>query len=663
MPNVNWNFYADMYADLTEWQVSCFLRSSYSATVHFTDEGDQWTDDAVLGKPIEVWLEASADLLGNVPAGCWEGDVRWVYGLVSNREDNNVVSDHTVSLRVVSFASRLSNKPANTERLSGTCKEALELLASRYGGLPAAMYDFTDCGANPMHEIVAGSDLLGEMGRIAAAGRCDLCVQRDGVLTAVAWKDASSAVDTVIPPQAVEQARRVSAVEGAAGGVPTRIRVRGKYRTDYDCGEVDFTKSQLPSTSTPAGGGNQPTRGAAQKCIMTGKGTPAIIAKQAADGNGEDIDNSDVQTSWGSAKLVGEGGESSPPGFFQTQITGPDDYVPAGEQSVTVERQGRKHPMAEIEAAVAKYERLAQEREAEAQGQESMTRRLGAKPGGRGVGGVSGGFAGFAPWGGGSPDHNTDEPEATQIELVLEDPDLMALYGVIDEDIWNPYVSNLDTLFEIAVRRFQEAKMLEDQWDVRCAYLPCLQLGDVVTFTVPQTLEEITGAVTGIRLGYEPSPSATMDLTVEALTSLGTTEYVSPNLLECSIFQGAAVSTENAVWTKSDKWCCRCGDGRLKLDASCTNPADAYAYQDIYLGAGDYEARIFNDNAGGGAAAKLILYDSSLVEIDNVDLLGGESEEKVEFTLVAADTVRFEIRATIGIWWVWRPTLVKVKTA
>lgn len=520
-----------------------------------------------------------------------------------------------------------------------------------------------------MQEIVAGSDLLAEMTRIAVAGRSDLFVQRNGVLVATAWKDNSDGVDTAIPPQAVESARRVSAIEGTSGGVPTRVRVRGKFILDYNCGEVDLTNSQLPSASTPSGGGNQPSRGAAEKCIIAGKGTPAIITHQQADGSSEDIDNSDAQSSWGTASLVA-GWESSSgasasqwlEGVFNSQVVGPDGYVPAGEHSVTIERQGRKLQMKDIDASVAKYARLAKQGEQQAQGEERASRSLGGKPGGRGVGGISGGFAGFAGFGGGSPDKNTDEPEPTQIEVVVEDEDLIAKYGVIDEDIWNPYVSDKDTLFEIAVRRFQEAKMLEDQWSVQCAYLPCLQLGDVVTFEVPQTQEVVTGLLTGIRLSYDPTPSATMDLTIESFANIGQTLYTSPNLLECDEFQGASVSTEGTTWVKSDKWCVRCGDGRLKLNETCTNPADAFAYQDIYLGVGDYAARVYSDNAGGGAAAKLIIRNSAEVIIGQTDLLGGGSQEKVEFSLVAADTVRFELRATVAVWWLWSPSLVKVKT-
>jgi hypothetical protein len=639
--------------DLLNWSVDVNMRGSYSASFNLTDEEDKWTEDAYLGKPVQIYLEAVATVLDGTPdGGLWEGTVRWVYGLVTGNDTNTAISEQARACKVSSFASRLGDKPVNTEKQSGGGQGVMESLAGESGGLPSGLYDFSGMYTNlQSYNSVSGDNLLEEMGRVATAAKSDLYVDRTGKLVATAWKDHNSAVDVVIPPQAVQDARRGRAVEGGSGGggMPSNVRVRGKMQSpDHDCGEKDLGDSKRPDSKTPKGGGGRPGKGGVEKCIVVGKGVPGVLTKNRVDGNGVDADNSDAIYSWGQGAFVdpGTGNPVETDGLVTEEISGPGGgYIPAGTVSTKMERQGRTKGEINVQAAISKWSRGSKQKGKQEKKDKAKQRKLGGNPGGGGAGG--GGKQ--------NPDKNQDEPEPVQLETVVRDPDIAAKFGETDEDIDNPYISDKDTAFEVGVRRFQESKMQAKQWATKVSYLPSLNVGQVVTFTVPQTGQEVTGLLAAIKLGYDPAPAVSMDLTVESFEDLGNTDYESGNLLACDTINGGSMDGEGSVWKKDSRWNVRVGDHIATV-------RNGYNFwQELFLSEGAFTASITADADDG--SGNLLIKDPGGATVASVALATGIVNVAFNVAAGAEGTYKFWIECTDGVVYVRSPSLVKTKTA
>jgi len=534
---------ATLANNLINWSMSCSMGGSYDGSVALTNEDRQY-DKSLRYDPIRVRLNVTARTTGVArDPECFAGNVAWIYGVIADVEEGEGISEGMANLKVMSFHTRLSRKSLTTERLEttvGDAKSSLDYIAETYGTLPTELFDFSETEALPVCGAGDGQNMIEEMRKIAQAGRSTLFVQRDGILVTGAWKDADSAVDYDIPDEAIIDAQ----INRDTEQIPSRITVRGCHITKRKEGKKDLADGGEPAGGggPGGGGGGQPNnqKGPMGLCVKNGLPQPDACAKLGnMKGNGEDLRNADVTVSDGYSYEGYEPGSYEGGGGMDVNVTGEDGYMGAGDHSIGVRVQGEESPYYEHEGG-RQQDKAAQDNE---KLPEKQLRALGEKLGNNPARGPAGG--GGNPGGGGnkSPDKKPNETEDTQIEMTVTDPDLLAEFGVVEEEIDNPYLATYEQLFDVAVRRFQEAKMRRNTYKVNVGYLACLELNHVVTFRTPKKFGAdritVTGLITKIDVSYDANNSAvSMSLIVESFEDIGSTEYVSGNLLKFPKFQG-----------------------------------------------------------------------------------------------------------------------------
>ena len=87
-------------------------------------------------------------------------------------------------------------------------------------------------------------------------------------------------------------------------------------------------------------------------------------------------------------------------------------------------------------------------------------------------------------------------------------------------------------MMNVAMRRFQEVKMERNAWTVEIAYLPGLELNQVVQFDTPETYEGVPETVTGLLTDMSvdadlTAPTVMMKLLVLSFEELGATTYTN----------------------------------------------------------------------------------------------------------------------------------------
>jgi hypothetical protein len=504
------------------------MRGSYSASVSLTNENLQWTPEDYLWKPFQVKLDSQVLVSSGIPAGCFEGNVRWIYGLVTNFDEMEDIPKKEIVLSVNSFASRLGKKPVNTGELSNV-QEALEEIAINIGGLSSQLAVFAPTD-KIIRGVVSGDNMMEEMRKVAQAGGQDIFVNRSGVLVTQDWKDHNSPVDVVVPPQAVKDAKRRRDIEAG----PTRYQVRGSWEW-----LVKIVGAREQSSRNSGSDANNPANGRGKMgyCIANGIPKPFIdlpmrdipaARKEAIEielmGDGEYAGPADL------ASEVGHGSDGKTSiRMTRGPIADPAAFYPKGEFEAKLSAKARDPGTASLDAPVMRDRVRASMGKEDKDRVKAIMRALGTG-GGRVPSGRHSGGAGGAG-GGGSPDKTPDEKDETQLEVIVEDPDLQAEFGVITDELNNPYIPTRDMAFNVAVRSFQEFKMARKTWDFEVTYMTCLDIGQKITITTPKG-REITGLLTAIRLSYSADPQASMTLTVESMEDLGSTVYTSrSNLL------------------------------------------------------------------------------------------------------------------------------------
>jgi len=525
------------------------MRSSYSASVVLTNEDGLWEPENFLWQPFQVKLDASVLESQGIVESCFNGVISWVFGLVVNFNEKDELSNDEVQLSINSYASRLAKKPVITGPLANA-KDALELIAHEMGGLSPALTAFapttkTVCGpAN-------GTNMMQEMMKIAQAACQDLFINRNGILVTQDWKDHNSAVDVVLPPEAVLSANRKRDIQSG----PTRYQVRGCWEWKDKLGGKKEQQSQ-GGQSNPKNTKKKGKKAKMKHCI--GNALPRkVIAILLKEINDDRVNALDVVIT-GAGEYAGPAdyteelmyGNSGETGVRMTNGDPNDDsaHYQKGDYEVTVSAKALDNPQ---DPELANAHNLGEKHQA-AHGKEdveqikAVMRQMGAGVG-RGAGHAGGGPGGQGGGGkgGGSPSASAMEKVEYQLAVIVNDPDLQAEMGILPEEIENTYIPDREIAYNVAVRAFQEWKMARKAWDVESAYVTCLDVGQKITFTTPEG-DVITGLLTDIKVNYSPGPKAKMSLIVHSMEDIGSTTFTSPtNLLRDPVPK----STESVPWT------------------------------------------------------------------------------------------------------------------
>lgn len=494
---------------------------------------------ALIWTVIQLHLEAVAVEKGIVPDDCLSGSTSWVDGVIHSVDDGRGISENSLQLSIKSAFAHLAKKGIATIKHDGASPETVMDQLADWGGIPSSRQDNTGIGSGSISSVISGSNLLTEMRKVAQAGQADLFTQVGGVLTSDAWKDNTSAINFTIPSEMIKSTKLTRS--NATG--PSRILVRGGFISRYDEGEKVLTGSDEPDPfKNPGDGPDDPSKqGEIPTCTRNGLG----IAKQEAklrNLSGDKIDLRNGRTvASGDADIIST--RVNADGTVSVVVEdGATPYMDPALRTTSIRIVGRTRPSWEWNTPNSFFTPLRQ-------GELRRSRVLGAI--GLQLGpGPSPGPLGGTNVTGGDPDSDRTsmEEEKIRIEAVVEDPDLIAEYGIIEEQIDNLYLTTHESMFAAAKRRFQEFKMQRNAWSIEIQYMPCLRLNQVVTFTTPDDDITVVGVISGLQTNFTADPpEANMTLVVESTVELGGTTYASNNLFNFPDLNGI----DGTVWVGS----------------------------------------------------------------------------------------------------------------
>jgi len=250
-------------------------------------------------------------------------------------------------------------------------------------------------------------------------------------------------------------------------------------------------------------------------------------------------------------------------------------------------------------------------------------------------------------------DKTGDARDGNRLEMIVQDSDLALEFGVSSDEVDNPYISDQYTAFAVAVRKFKEFKMQRNTYKVVVAYMPCLKINNVVTFTTPDGAKTVTGRVANITVGYAVTPKSittSMTLLVESFEELGGTIYTTGNMLYypslCGINGIHWVLHSGSVYAVS---------GYLAFESG------GVIRQTLFLLPGTLHTLVFEliENVTGGF----------VVRHYNVAALGGTSPTATTTSTVTytftptTSNVTLEFEALSGEWFLTKPLLSMSVTA
>jgi len=490
--------------NFANWNVTYSIYSGMTGKVTLTNQEQQYTTGANRWIPIRINLTntVTSDLADD---SCLAGNVNWINGIILSGGDSRRIEEDMFTVNVGSYFTTLRGKPVNTHYYIDTPSTILADVLSVYCGIPAALIDLTGMAAAPtIRGVVQGNDVYAECAKLAQVAQSDLFVQVAGTLTAEAWADDDSSVDFVLPNETI-----ISAVlQRSREKGPSRITVRGRWQGSYGCG----TKMLNNAVSGP------PDSIKRDHCYKNGLGETRstltfknLAGDKQAIRNAGFIFNGDQEFS----KLtdVPEGGS-----------TAVIDALPDGG--------GYLPPATLSQTSAVILARTGDGQETDDPGTKSQVNDDRLSQHDHVIAAMTGTPPGAFSVNNTDADKTGDARDGNRLEMIVQDSDLAAEFGVSSEEIDNPYVSDQYTAFVLAVRKFKEFKMQRNTYKVSVAYMPCIEINNVVTFTTPDGDKTVTGRVANIVVGYTPSPiKVTMTLTVESFEELGSTAYATGNLM------------------------------------------------------------------------------------------------------------------------------------
>jgi len=489
-------------SDLYAWEATYSLFSGMSGVAQFVNKDLQYGADLRWNTlSISSEIVVSSDLADDT---AFEGITNWLRGTIHSIDDGVEIANKYFTANIASFFSTLNNKPINTHYYDTTAGTVLLDVLQVYCGIPVTLFSITAAVAPIIQGVVQGSNVWEECLKLAQCCHSDMFVQVGGDLVIEPWKDHNSAVDYVLPPEAIEKVTRVRNTEKG----PSRIRIRARPVSRYDCGPrlLSGDPTKAPSNLTKS------------KCYRNGLGEPSsdLVLKNLG-GSKSDLTNAsfilggDLQfDSMQSADLKDA---------TATVHTTPKDstFLDAGTDSETVYQVfGRNKSTGELENDTNKIKPHLDRVKTH---DKALSSLAGVPPGIFSIGNKDPSF------GGNSGDRN-------KLEMIVNDLLLQAEFGVVTDEWDNQYISTGFGAFLIGIRKIQEFLMGRNKFKVITKFLPVLEVNDVITITVPNTEQELTGRITDIHaVANIETSEMLMDIGIECFTELAGRTYVSGNLL------------------------------------------------------------------------------------------------------------------------------------
>lgn len=620
---------------ITKADATYSLFNNYNGSISVADDICGFSE-ADLYKRFSVNVTVSSQLLSgrctDLPSideeveECLSGDLVIVNGILVSIGEGFEISEKTVDLSFDTYFNHLNRKAVNTEPFTAqTVKDVLEDVCQIYCGIPASLVDFDDAPTGLyVWGPLDGNNVLEELKMIAQAGYCHLFVQTNGKLTAEPWLACEDA-EIDLPCTVVKSANKVSTYDPP----PTVIRVRGAELDTLDCGEVNFTDTKTSSESGRSG--YESAGGGGTKCVYTG------LSQKDADarynnllGSKEDLKNASVFTEGLSLRKIAQISN----GQYEFSVTDADAWLGKGSQVFYGNIHGQRRRDAAKDRAKSRR-----------QSKKSVV------PPARTVGSLRDYISGRPPidappaFGSGvkgglghnDDDYTAKEPSRSQIEVVVYDPDLVAIYGVREEQIENKYVTCKETLFNIGIRRFQQWRMEQNTWEVDIIPMPCLRINQMVSFTPPKTADcaehdPVTGVISGISYSWDAATSATTQkLTVMSTDSLCQVEYGSGNLI-----RNWCGADGTGDWSSSGTSANNLGHVQDEMLYLHTEGIAGYAY--VYLtqlcmevGA-EYTIVFYADFIEGAAPFLTFTVTDGTIPVASSPIIGGSGTFSVTFT-------------------------------
>jgi len=518
-------------SDLEKFEAAYSLRGDFAASCNLTDAAFQYLTN-LLYTPIKIQLTSTAYISGiSGDSACLGGTLTCIRGVIRDVKNIAKIEGGFSELSVRSYFAKKIQQAVNTEVFNSTTSTVLNSVAHDYGGILPAYTSLTLSNNNSFLSNVSGNNLLEELSKIAETGYADVFIQVGGILTAENWKDHNSAVDVVIPDEAVLSAERnVSTPLG-----PSVIVVRGRMVSEYEAGLQILSRKNVSGQRVPDTNKPPEKQGMRDRCEYIGLGTPRLTTKMlGVHGTKNNLKNAGVRITEGpncSASSASDIRQLT--GTFQyikniedymfyTVVAGDCGvYLSAGSHSFEWDVLGRKRHKGEYESPDMQQKPLEDNIKRNTKIIENAVDTLTGSPKSRRHSSLQGTF---------DPDKLAGETQPYQVGAVVVDTALANEFGISYEQLSNPYIPTPEVAFNIAVRRFQEYKMRRNTWTVSTVFLPCLRINDVVQFKPPGR-STVTGLLTEIRLNWDSAPNATMTLAVESFEELGSSTYTSGNLL------------------------------------------------------------------------------------------------------------------------------------
>jgi hypothetical protein len=638
--------------DLASWSVSLRLREKSSAACTLCNKSNQYNDN-LIGRAITIGVDSSGRSLNEDIQDGLTGEQVLFAGAVQSLDRNEVLSNRDLAVKVSSFFNWLTHKSVSTEFYIANSSDVVEHVANIYGTIPSDLRSFNIVYPNKILSTVSGNNLFDELAKLAVASEAEMFIQRGGVLTIEHWKDYRDSPEITLPSELVIS----TSTSYARGVTPTRIVVRGREISQFKSGERQLKSDTVnPFDGRPES--NPVTKGLT--CLKhfnaIGEAQTDISLNQLS-GSKEDLANATFsqREDANASNLVGVTHvDNSKVGLRVTKNRKTNDeteykFLDEGEHYLTVDARGKLRLAAETTSS-GKPKPLSQNQRRHGRQVDAIVGTLLQQP-----------FSSGVRQGSDGPSNTklSNEPESSRLEMVVVDYALQSLFGIQEEQIDNDYIGDLETCFDVAVRRFQEHKMSQRVWEVECIYSPLYRINQVIRFRPVQTVsEEITGIITGIEYSWTTNAKTTVKLTVESFEALGATTYYSGNLLLYPEFNGMGVDGWQSV--SSGGGYARSLGGYAVLGTE--GPGSISVYQDLVCEPGiSYEMSFTTIRGEGSSSFACSVTDSSGV-IGGTSVNTGSLNTSIflftpSYRLV---TLSFNLTGQDDGWYVTRPFLRKM---
>jgi len=490
--------------DFAQVTANYSLSDLFTGTVTFENANNQY-GAADRWSVLNIVVTASIiDEINIADSTYFAGTVTILSGVVTSPLNEWKIAHNVFSINVSSFFSTLNRKALNTQTYTGTVGAAIADILTNYCGLPTALYSVSISNNVTLNSIISGNDAYAEIMKLAEVGLCDCFCQIGGQLVIEPWKGFLSSVDMVIPPEAViSVSKRRSTEKGV-----TRVMVKARYTGDHNCGPKSLFQNHT-----------EPTQVKKDKCYMNGIPEPSsrvVFKNLTADK--QDLNN---------AAFVLSGDLSF-------------DHMNSKEQqnslaTVYASEETAPHFVEDVGLKTITSVILSRNTGHDSEKGESVDRHgRGLKKGLTAADKVFARMAGLPPGTVLAPDQTAesgDSDDRNRLTISVVDTGLISEFGIIQEDLDNEYIPDGFTAFLVALRRFQTFRMQRNTYQVQLAFLAGLSINDVVTFTLPDGSDTITGRVSALKYNYTPSPvKIVIDAEIQSFEELGSNAYTSPNL-------------------------------------------------------------------------------------------------------------------------------------